>query len=70
MFIFHFHYVELKEIAHDTYGNGREEAQFVSQMGLNTGHNLLKVNIYYQHLNVMKIEESAEYDVMQRKDIS
>jgi len=51
-----------REIAHQTYGNGKVEKDFIEQMGLNTGHNLLKVNIYYQHLNVLNIAESAEYD--------
>ena len=55
--------LNFKDIAHESYGNGPDEEKYVKQQGHETGHNLLKVNIYYQHLNVMKIEESPEYDV-------
>ena len=35
---------------------------------METGHNLLKVNIYYQQLNVMTITESAEYGVSEQSE--
>merc|ERR1712150_90696 len=54
---------KFKDIAHEEYGNGETEKNYVDQQGLETGHNLLKVNIYYQQLNVMTITESAEYGI-------
>ena len=53
----------LQDIAHEAYGNGDNEKNYVDDQGLTTGHNLLKVNIFFQQLNVMLIEESAEYGV-------
>ena len=45
------------------YGNGNDETNFVSSQNRTTGYNLIKLNMYYQHLNVMKITEDAEYGV-------
>ena len=35
----------------------------MTDSGRTTGYNLIKVNIYYEHLNEMIIAESAEYGV-------
>ena len=52
-----------QDTGHSVYGNGDTELTFVSNSSRNTGYNLIKVNIYYQHLNLMKIDEEKEYGV-------
>ena len=52
-----------QDTGHSVYGNGDSELTFVSNSSRNTGYNLIKVNIYYQHLNLMKIDEEKEYGV-------
>ena len=45
------------------YGNGDQEDAFNAKQGKRDGHSLVKVNVYFKHLNVKKISEDPEYSV-------